>query len=122
MSEVEYKTAGSVLRSVADKWKEQYCKQFGGWSKHHADKAREETYHQLVRCLANGGTAEEVTAIIGNDSWSTLTCDICREKVTGLACFGEPYESYSEVCLSCLSVMHRLLLRAEMDDLKGVET
>ena len=125
MREVEYKTAGSVLRSVADKWKEQYCDNRGAWEvwySHSGDKMdRASTYYQLKDCLANGGTAAEVDTIIGNDSWTTLYCDLCREKAIGLACFGEPYESYSEVCLSCLSVMHRRLIRAEMDDLKGAK-
>lgn len=121
MIEVEYKTTGSVLRSVADRWKEQYCDHRGEWEVwyiHSGDKTdRASTYYELKECIANGGTAEDVATIIGNDSWTTLTCNLCHAKVDGLACFGEPYESYSEVCRSCLRVMHSLLFKAEMDDL-----
>lgn len=53
----------------------------------------------------NTATAEEVNSIIGNDSWTTLTCDECKKDTTIIVQVGEDsdYDAISaRLCPECV--------------------
>ncbi len=92
------------IDGVADRWKEQYYTGARGWfSIGGLDK--EAIYNQLVALTDDTRTEAEITRIIGNDSWTSNTCDECGQNAAVLVQVGqEPdYESRTAcVCVSCL--------------------
>jgi hypothetical protein len=99
---MEVSTVKQNCRDVAKRWKEQYPK----------DKA--DIYDKLV-ALKGEGTPEEIAIIIGNDSWTTVTCDECGGDVDGIVIVGEEenYDSRTaSICMSCLQEAMAELVKA----------
>lgn len=81
-------------RGVAERWRNQYFKQDGGWSKH-PDSTSEAIYESL-RCLGGNPDIAKVANIIGNKSWSYIACDGCNEYVERAIRLGRAY------CFTCI--------------------
>jgi len=93
----------STARGAAERWRESY---FGG----HGDKWRQgtlscgktaEEIYDLLCLLGPDPAREDVAKIIGNKSWSYLSCDGCNEQVVYTVSIGE-YEP-KQYCKTCLS-------------------
>lgn len=100
-------TTRSLIRGVAKAWREQYP---GGCAE---DKLA--IWHKLQLLDGETATAEDVDASIGNNSWTSLTCDGCGEDVAALAVVGqeEDYESATaRMCQACLLAASDAITRA----------
>ncbi len=93
------------IESVADRWKQQYCKS-GVWQKTMSG-ATEVVYDRLRSLRVAEATPADVAAIIGNDSWVGTPCTECDRRGTVVRVGEEPdYESATVyLCHSCISAL-----------------
>lgn len=80
-----------LIDNVASHWHQAYK----------GNSSKMEVWEKLVK-LENP-TEEQITTIIGNASWTRLTCDCCGgdvDQVVVLAVTGERYSTY--LCPACL--------------------
>lgn len=95
---IELVTTRQNIRTVPQRWAKQYAN-----SRYGADKAE---ILLKLRDLDLGTVAEsEVTSIIGNSSWTRITCNACDAEVSAAVVLGqEPdYESSTAtICGDCL--------------------
>ena len=101
-------TLKSQAAEAADQWKRVYFDRSGAWADHPSDCAGK--FHKLRALdLDKPGPvlAEEIAAIIGNDTWCNhQECDECGLPSPCLIQIGHPpdYESRTAmICLSCLA-------------------
>src|SRR5687767_5398271 len=95
-------TERDKIRGVAQAWRNQYLYN-GRWRREDNDKRV--IYERLCRLNPETATADDVTKIIGNSSWTAINCNNCDECVTRAVQLGdEPdYESATAiVCGPCL--------------------
>lgn len=90
---------------VADRWRSQcpISSPFGG----------ENTYQRLLDLDKETASPEDVRMIIGNDSWTELSCDQCGQQVNAVIWVGqEPdYDSRTAcICRKCLSEAMQLMI------------
>ena len=90
------------ISGVAERYKNvQYNDRTGEWS---YGKEREEIYNKL-KSLPITADNKDVDLIIGNDSWTSLTCEICGRSRDSVAILeSEHGEIETSICESCLSV------------------
>lgn len=95
-------TIRSQIRDVSERWDRRYKSGIHG-----ADKV--ETGKRLAEIDPETATAEEVAAIIGNDSWACKQdCDECGEESEILVRVGEePYYRRAAICQECLNTAVR---------------
>ncbi len=97
MSDPVLITQRMVIRELAKRWRKQYPN--GGYHdfKH--------VQGELDKLDLETVSAQEVNRLIGNDSWTSLTCDACDKEVLAVVQVGqEPdYESRTaSLCAECL--------------------
>jgi len=96
---MKLETMRDQVRSVAKRWRMQY-----GSGKYGKDKQK--VLHALDGLDAETATVEDVTAIIGNDSWvGAHQCHECGAKTWRAVELGQPpdYESHTAtICIDCL--------------------
>lgn len=98
---MELITTRSQIRSVAERWKQQYPTD--QTTMHF--KSTDAIHARLLALDTETATAEEVIAIIGNGSWTRIRCDQCGQEVdAAVVCGEEPdYESHTaNLCVPCL--------------------
>jgi len=92
-------TKADVLRTVPEKWNAQYDPRYKGTDK-------DEIYKKLLKLVGSGVYPErQIDNIIGNDSWTELTCGECERHVEAVVHLGEEpgYESNTfYLCAPCL--------------------
>lgn len=92
------------VRGVAERWKQQYCRDNGQWMGFGGDSA--EIYTKLSALDPETAVASEVAAIIGNNSWAgPQPCNECGETVGRVVEIGQPpdYESATaQICEGCI--------------------
>ena len=102
-------TRRKLIEAVAQRWQSHYLRD-GQWSKFAGNS--ESIYYLLLKLDLKTCPASDVDAIIGNDSWTTMTCDQCRKPVDAVVEVGAPpdYESSTaKLCFTCIkSSMERL--------------
>lgn len=108
-------TTRGEIKNVAARWKEQYPdtsqKLIGGI-------LADTVYERLCALDTEKATADEVGAIIGNNSWTDIHCDNCDSNVNVAVIVGEDLDydtSTATVCLPCLLAATQLALTAEID-------
>ena len=101
---MELKTKEQLVRTVAERWKVQrYVKMLdsaAGW--YHP---RDEEIHKNLLVLSPEASEQEVTNIVGNDTWTRNRCDECGEDTNITVTLGEPYDYESAtatICVTCL--------------------
>lgn len=99
-------TQRTLIRSVVARWNGQYPP--GDHIVTFSDgRSVKEIREKLAALDTETATHEEVSAIIGNDSWTRLDeCGECREKASSLVLMGEDpyYDSVTvAVCPACLA-------------------
>lgn len=97
-------TTTSLIQNIATAWREAYVG--------HMDtivgktgQTREEIARSLDALDPKTATPEDITRIIGNGSWTSITCDECKASVTEAVEVGEEqaYESRTAtLCRACL--------------------
>ena len=66
------RTSRITVKSVADHWKQQYCKQ-DGWRTILSGYTKD-IYDKILLCK----TFDQVDKAIGNDTWTKAMCNECR--------------------------------------------
>ena len=92
-----------IVRGVASRWKEIYCRS-GEWASGLSFGSPKEIYEQLL-ALGEDATEQQITAIIGNNSWTRNVCTECDQDVHVAVHFGEEKDYtavWADVCLGCL--------------------
>lgn len=56
-----------------------------------------------------GNDKEAIDAAIGNDSWTTVTCDVCDETVSAVVQFNTGEWRPADICEKCLAQAKTLL-------------
>jgi hypothetical protein len=85
---------------VAERWRTQY-QHDGKWTPP-AKGGAEKIYNALCD-LGENPDIEAVAKVIGNQSWSYLTCGGCGDRVIRAADFGDPYsDNEIKLCQACL--------------------
>ena len=87
------------VRNIAARWRKQYV----GTVFATPDKI--EIMRRLDALDPNTATADEVDAIIGNATWTTQPCTLCRMKKREVVVFGTGYDPAS-LCVDCESKLH----------------
>jgi crossover junction endodeoxyribonuclease RusA len=90
-------TTRSLIREVAARWRSQYREPVG-------DKL--EIAMKLDALDPGTASADAVNAIIGNSSWTSMTCNECRCRVAAVVRLGEEpdFESHTaDICFDCLA-------------------
>ncbi len=111
------RTQRQLIQAVAKRWREQY-QPFS--DKDPMDKRG--IADKLDALDGNAASAEDVNAIIGNQSWTRLACDECKEDTTLTVQVGdEPdYESHTaELCLECAEKAAALIRGMRVELPKG---
>ena len=94
------------MRNVAKAWNDQYY--VGGVWREICNGNAEETYNLLVLLLKEEYTREDIDTVIGNNSWTEISCNICGEDVdVAIVLDDGTYDHY--VCRRCLKDMMGLL-------------
>lgn len=86
-------------RGVAERWKSQYYDRNGAWITT-ANGPSDKLYNQLC-ALGPSPDIEAVATILGNKSWTHLTCGGCSESVMKAVRIGE-YDG-KVYCAECIS-------------------
>jgi len=100
-------TRQDLANNVAESWRKQYeVGNFEWKSIRHDGKTQsaEVVYNNLVK-LGDKPNPDDIDKVIGNKSWTELTCDECSESVDEVVLIGRnlSYEkSEAYVCLDCL--------------------
>lgn len=100
-------TERTLIRGVADAWARQYPERSG-------DEA--EIKRKLISLDKETATSEEIKEIIGNDSWTSITCDECGNSVSLVVQVGqEPdYESNTAaLCADCLTAAYGRMIKRD---------
>lgn len=87
-------------RDVADRWAAQY-RIDGKWIDLDQRDPPEETYRRLVS-LGPCPDVSVVDAIIGNNSWTTITCWSCGAHVRVAASLGPSEYESKQYCRNCI--------------------
>ena len=97
-------TQRDLIRGVADKWRKQYDPS--------SEAAVINKWKQLDALDKDPASVDDVARIIGNKSWTRITCHECKNDVSEAVEVGEPpdYESNTAViCRSCMTKAVTLL-------------
>lgn len=84
---------------VADRWREQYHRA-DGWGDTVSGSTK--AVHEKLLALGESPPIESVAAVIGNKSWSYLTCSGCGESVEMAVAIGPDWrDDLLLICRSC---------------------
>ncbi len=83
-------TTRKLIQGVAQHWRNQY------------PDSKMDIYEKLAALDAETATANDVNQIIGNGSWTRITCEECKNEVSEVVHFGEDYDTFC-VCKECLT-------------------
>ncbi len=104
-------TQRDLIRAVAARWRKQYepfthdTPLFSVRNGHRQAIPKKEIAEMLDAIDPETATPEDIAAIIGNESWTRLTCDECGKDTDAVLTVGqEPdYESHTaSLCRSCV--------------------
>ena len=87
-----------LISEVAKRWLEQYPR-LSDWER--------VVYEKLCKIDLNTASAIEVNQIIGNDTWTTQRCNVCRNNILPAVVVGE--DEPTTVCHKCVKQMSDLL-------------
>ena len=97
-------TKQELIKVVAGRWYEHYYK-----NAHYSDEwfqKFEPTYRKLL-ALENP-TEEQITKVIGNNSWTRITCDFCSKDVDKVI-IQNVNDKPIYVCRNCITLAQQLL-------------
>lgn len=95
---------------VDKRWKDQYYREdIKQWKPLFKSKlSSEEIYKALL--VLNPRTHEAVNKIIGNYSWTALTCDYCHKNVEAIVNIDVTSGEYATyICADCINEMAKLI-------------
>lgn len=113
------KISVASARNVADQWRSQYSRKDGGWDVTVSGSSLD-IYEKLC-ALGHNPDIHAVAEVIGNKSWSHLSCSACGEQVERLVSYAPVY-SDNEVALCEPCLKGHVWLRFEDGILKATTT
>lgn len=96
------KASGS---GVADRWARQYQRENGTWID--TELAKSQAIHQKLCALGDNPKPRDVADIIGNKSWSFISCDGCSDYVEVAVEIGQ-HETHT-FCATCIDEASAIL-------------
>jgi len=103
-------TKREIIRRVPAHWRQTYTP-FQKW-----DDSKGKIAKELDRINVETATEDDIERIIGNRSWTRMTCDECKKEVDALIQVGEPpdYESRTaQLCPECVRAAFSLANNAD---------
>ncbi len=100
---------GDSCSRIAHRWHSQYC-QSGVWS-NNVNGSTEAIYNAIVY-LGDDATPDQIAAVIGNQTWTHLSCYGCATYQVRMVAIGDDDEAKS-YCLQCLAEAYALALEME---------
>ena len=96
-----------LISEVAKRWLKQYPEL--RWLKQYSELPdwKRGVYEKLCKIDLNTASAIEVNQIIGNDTWTTQRCNVCRNNILPAVVVGE--DEPTTVCHKCVKQMSDLL-------------
>lgn len=94
-------TKQDILNMVADRWRSQYCSN-NGWKY----QGKDSVYDKL-EALGDNPKSTDIDRVIGNNSWTSLTCQTCNREVDAVVIVGDG-ECEIYTCKKCVKKMHKL--------------
>lgn len=120
-------TQRDLIKTVAKRWDQQYhpyvndVPLFSARNGFRRDLTKKEIHEALKNLDPETCSAEEVNNIIGNSSWTNLTCNQCQKQVKEVIELGEEpdWESNTaQICFSCLEDAHLQVFRYKVENFK----
>lgn len=102
-------TKSNLIANVAESFFQNYAGGYYWERPAHCGRTHKETHRLLCLASERGASVEELEAILGNKSWTTLPCQECKKDADAVAVIYAD-ESSAWVCAECLVKM-----LAEMD-------
>lgn len=105
-------TRQMLANRAAENWRHQYSEGKFGW-KSTSMPVQPIGVHRKLIALGPTPTPEQVNAVIGNSSWTRLTCDQCGNEVDTVIVVGQAqdYESSTaSLCITCLEQAYNLAM------------
>lgn len=90
-------TVRVLIQRVTESWERAYCTE-GEWCN---DRVKS-MYEALLKLDTDKATPQDVDAIIGSDSWTSLSCDECRKEVAIGIEFKDGDGETRVLCETCL--------------------
>lgn len=115
-------TQRDLIRIVAKRWRDTYSPFkgelpiFSVRNGFIAQKSKEQIANELDALDRETATPADVEAIIGNGSWTRLTCDECKNDVDTILTVGQnpDYDDRStDLCLYCVNKAFLFVSRGE---------
>lgn len=89
---------------VAQRWFNQYHRHGGDWRAFSANGSTAGEIYDRLLALGHTPSRDDVAAVIGNKSWSYVTCDSCRDEVSEVVAIGDELElSKRSYCRTCIT-------------------
>lgn len=104
-------TLREIIKSTPDRYKRDQGK-YWETKLRETGKTRAQMHAELLALDLDNCTKEDVNKIMGNSSWTNLTCDECKQNVDKVVQLGEEpdYESSTaSICFSCLTKAVKLV-------------
>ena len=96
-------TKQNLANLAAERWLKTYCPS-GAW----LYGERKQLIHQKLLSLDGEPKAEDVDSVIGNKSWTDLTCHCCNKSVDAVVSFKYCVDNVAYVCNHCSSEMVKI--------------
>lgn len=98
-------TERDLIRTVAEAWDAQHSINIKGVDSH-ATEEQLAISKRLHAMNLNKVKASTVDKVIGNGSWTKVTCEVCGKRVPAIVVI---YEAAIEICESCLNLAKRVI-------------
>lgn len=108
-------TKQGKANTVAERWKQtyysyNYSHELKEWYRGGKNNS-EDKYNKLI-ALGDNPSPKSIESIIGNPTWTTLTCDHCKKEVDKVVSFSgvasDEY-GYTELCWNCIDKISNIL-------------
>lgn len=98
-------TERDLIRTVAEAWDAQHSINIKGVDSH-ATEEQLAISKRLRAMNLNKVKASTVDNVIGNGSWTKVTCAVCGKRAPAIVVI---YEAAIEICESCLNLAKRVI-------------
>lgn len=99
-------TKQDLINNICSAWKQQYF--FDGEWRYGENK--QVIYNNLI-ALGDNKTEEKINEIIGNSSWTTITCGECNKHVDVVVVMNDSDEYCAYICKKCINKASKLLVK-----------
>ncbi len=94
----------ATARGIAARWRSQRC-QDDKWL-----RDMDSVIHDRLCGLEDTASIKEASDIIGNQSWTYISCDGCSDYVERAVRLGDTYSEGKRYCATCIAEAHQVLI------------